>query len=196
MKRQYLTYYSLQWSRCFFRGKCAVYMQRHWSSHILGFPSMCSDSFAKLQNAPRSPPAARLLLSKPALARASHLVTMFFDVDSLLQCISFLFEGLTSTMQRGLKFPILQVLQCNIPGAGYALYIFHKRTPSPESEMWEKSVHQGIYWHKQLRDFQVGDETSCYHPSRLCISLQNRVNVQINAAGLHLTGVCIIKHNC
>lgn len=109
----------------------------HSSSHILGFPSMCSVSCAKPQNAARSPPAAMLLLSRPALDPASHLVTLLFDVDLLLQCISFLFEGLTFTMHQGLKSHILQVLQCNNLGAGYALNIFHKRTPSPESGMWK-----------------------------------------------------------
>lgn len=47
-----------------------------------------------------------------------------FDVDSELQCILYVFEGSASTIQPGLKFPILQVLQCDNPGASYALYIF------------------------------------------------------------------------
>lgn len=174
MKQQYLTYYSLQWSgRIFFEESV---------------PSTCKDidpptswAFPACAAIPLQSLGTRLaLLQQRGCSwanlldpdRASHLVAVFFDVESLLWCISFLFEGSTSTMQRGLKFPILQVLQCNIPGAVYALYIFHKRRLSPESEMWEKSVHQGIYWHKQLRDFQVGDENSRYLHVWLCISLQ------------------------
>lgn len=188
MKRQYLTYYSLQWTGRIFWGKCAVNMQRHWSSHILGFPSMCSDSFAKPRNAPRSPPAARLLLSKPAGSGSSVSFSrrvLWCGVTTAVHII----PVWRLNFHMGLKFPILQVLQCNILGAVYALYIFHERRLSPESEMWEKSVHQ------QLRDFQVGDENSRYLHVRLCISLQNGVNVQIDAAGLHPSWVCHWKHN-
>ncbi|KAG7227972.1 hypothetical protein INR49_005593 [Caranx melampygus] len=42
-------------------------------------------------------PSAMVLLSKPALDRASHLVTGPFDVDSVLQCISFV--SICSTFQ-------------------------------------------------------------------------------------------------
>lgn len=110
---------------------------------------------------PLSPPAAVVvLLSKPALDRASHLVTGPFDVDSVLQCISFVFEGLASTIQQGLKFHILQELQCDNLGAGYALYIFHKRTPSPESGMWKSQrfkvyIDRNCFW-----DFWVWDENT------------------------------------
>lgn len=156
MKRQYLTYYSLRWSG----GKYEFYWRRHWSSHTLGFPSVCSDSCAKPLNISLSPPAAVVLLSKPALDRASHLFTGAFDVDSVLQCISFVFEGSASTIQQGLKFHILQVLQCDNLGAGYALYIFHKRIPSPESEMWKSQclkvyIDRNCFW-----DFWVWDENT------------------------------------
>lgn len=110
-----------------------------FSQHVQRF--LCKAS----EHSSLSPPAAMVLLSKPAPDRASHLVTGPFDVDSVLHRISFVFEGSASTIQRGLKFHILQVLQCDNLGAGYALYIFHKRTPSPESEMWKKSALQGIY---------------------------------------------------
>lgn len=131
-----------------------------------------------------SPPAAMVLLSKPALDRASHLVTGPFDVDSVLQCISFVFEGSASTIQQGLKFHILQVLQCDNLGAGYALYIFHKRTPSPESEMWKSQrfkvyIDRNCFW-----DFWVWDEKtlllSWAFQNRLDIFPRKGVNIQIN----------------
>lgn len=143
-----------------FGGKYEFYWRRHWSSHTLGFPSVCSDSCAKPLNTSLSPPAAMVLLSKPDLDRASHLVSGPFDVDSVLQCISFVFEGSASTIQQGLKFHILQVLQCDNLGASYALYIFHKRTPSPESEMWKSQrfkvyIDRNCFW-----DFWVWDENT------------------------------------
>lgn len=101
-----------------------------------------------------------VLPSKPALDRASHLVSGRFDVDSVLQCISFVFEGSASTIQQGLKFHIQQVLQCDNLGAAYALYIFHKRTPSTESEMW-KSQRFKVYIDRNcLWDFWVWDENT------------------------------------
>ncbi len=121
---------------------------------------MCSDSCAK----PLNTSASLSLLQQQRcswanlpLDRASHLVTGPFDVDSVLQCISFVFEGSASTIQQGLKFHILQVLQCDNLGAGYALYIFHKRTPSPESEMWKSQrfkvyIDRNCFWDSWVWD--------------------------------------------
>lgn len=64
------------------------------------------------------------MASKPALDRASHLVAGA-PLMWIQSCSAYyVFEGSASTIQPCLKFPILQVLQCDNPGASYALYIF------------------------------------------------------------------------
>lgn len=158
MKRQYLTYYSLWWSGWRFWRKDGVLLAKGIDPPTPWvFPACAAIPVQKLLNTSLSPPAAMVLVSKPDLDRASHLVTGPFDVDSVLQCISFVFEGSASTIQQGLKF---QVLQCDNLGAGYALYIFHKRTPSPESEMW-KSKRFKVYIDRNcLWDFWVWDENT------------------------------------
>ncbi len=163
MKGQHLTYYSLRWSGrvleestsstskgidpptpWVFPACAAIPVQSLWTPLSLS----CSSNGAPEQTCPGSSISFSHWALWCGFSAAVHIIRVW----------RFSFHNTA-----GLKFHILQVLQCDNLGAGYALYIFHKRTPSPESEMWKKSALQGIYWQKLfLRLLGVGRKHSCY----------------------------------
>lgn len=188
MKRQHLTYYSLQWSSCFWEESTSSTGKGIDPPTPWVFPACAAIPVQSLWTLLSLLQRAKVLLSKPALDRASHLVTGLFDVDSPLQCISFVFEGSASTIQQGLKFHILQVLQCDNLWAGYALYIFHKRTPSPESGMWKSQCFKVYIDRNSFGDSWVWDENTLViltiWESTLYLPLKG-ANIQINGAEKH-----------